>query len=107
MASASGRVVAITGAARGIGRATAAELARRGARVAIGDLHAAEAEQAAQAIGGGAVGLELDVSDRDSFERFLDATAERLGDLDVLVNNAGIMIVATLADSNERTAAKV
>jgi NAD(P)-dependent dehydrogenase (short-subunit alcohol dehydrogenase family) len=107
MPSARDRVVAITGAARGIGRATAAELARRGARVAIGDLDGAEAEQAAASIGAGAIGLPLDVADRDSFERFLEATTERLGKLDVLVNNAGIMIVGTLANSNERAAAKV
>src|SRR4051794_17621819 len=92
-----GRVVAITGAARGIGRATATELARRGARMAVGDLDSAAAEEAAQTIGDSAVGLALDVSDRDSFERFLDSGVERLGPLDVLVNNAGIMTVGPLA----------
>src|SRR4051812_35441745 len=107
MPSVSGRVVAITGAARGIGRATAEELARRGARVAIGDLQAGEAEEAARALGGDAVGLEVDVSERDSFERFLDAAEERLGPLDVLVNNAGIMIVGPLADARPAAAAKV
>jgi nucleoside-diphosphate-sugar epimerase len=103
----SGRIVVVTGAARGIGRATAAELARRGARVALGDLNGDEAQEAAGAIGRGAVGLELDVADRESFERFPDAAAERLGGLDVVVNNAGIMIVGPLADAKPQAAAKV
>jgi NAD(P)-dependent dehydrogenase (short-subunit alcohol dehydrogenase family) len=97
-----GRVVAITGAARGIGRATATELARRGARVAVGDLQGADAAAAEL----GAVGLELDVTDRDSFERFLDAVEEHLGPLDVLVNNAGIMTVGTLAATKPGAASR-
>ena len=98
MPRAEGRVVAVTGAARGIGRATAAELVRRGARVAIGDLRGA-AEAAGEI---GALGLELDVTDRDSFERFLDAA----GEIDVLVNNAGIMTVGPLASTDARAASK-
>jgi NAD(P)-dependent dehydrogenase (short-subunit alcohol dehydrogenase family) len=97
-----GRVVAVTGAARGIGRATAVELARRGARVAIGDLRGAD-ETAAEL---GALGLELDVTDRDAFERFLDAVTEQLGPLDVLVNNAGIMTVGPLATTKPGAASK-
>ena len=101
------KVVAITGAARGIGLATAQALSERGHRVAIGDLDAAEAEAAAGALPGEAAGLELDVTDEDSFARFLDATAERLGALDVLVNNAGIMFVGPLDGAGYRGASKV
>ncbi len=89
----SGRVVAITGAARGIGRATAAELARRGARVAIGDRDAAAAEEAAAAIGAGVTAFAVDVTDRAAFAGFLDAVEHRVGPLDALVNNAGIALV--------------
>src|SRR2546423_918812 len=94
-------VVAITGGARGIGRATAARLAGEGARVAIGDLEAELAESAAAEIGRGTVGLQLDVSDRGSFEAFVDATEERLGPLDVLVNNAGILLMGPFLDEDD------
>jgi NADP-dependent 3-hydroxy acid dehydrogenase YdfG len=105
--SLSGKVVAITGGARGIGRATAAALARKGARVAIGDLDEALAEQTAAELGGGVVGLPLDVTDADAFARFLDTVEERLGPLDVLVNNAGIMLLSRFADESPQAAARM
>lgn len=86
-----GKVVAITGAARGIGKATAQALVTRGARVAIGDLDPAMTEQAAEEIGHGTVGLPLNVTDRESFAAFLEEAERQLGPVDVLVNNAGIM----------------
>lgn len=100
------RVVAITGAARGIGLATAQVLAARGAKVAIGDLDGAEAEAAAETLTGEAEGFELDVTDEESFARFLDGAIERFGPLDVLVNNAGIMFVGPLEDAGFRGASK-
>jgi NAD(P)-dependent dehydrogenase (short-subunit alcohol dehydrogenase family) len=103
----SGRVVAITGGARGIGQAIAAALGRRGARVAIGDVDGEAAERTAEALGGDGIGVQLDVTDRDSFERFLDAARDRLGPLDVLVNNAGVMVVGPFAEANEVAAARV
>lgn len=93
-----GKVVAITGGARGIGRATAAALIRKGAKVAIGDLDLAVTEQAAAALGGGTVALQLDVTDAGSFERFVAETERQLGPLDVLVNNAGIMLVGPFSE---------
>jgi NAD(P)-dependent dehydrogenase (short-subunit alcohol dehydrogenase family) len=97
----SGRMVAITGGARGLGLATAKELASRGARVAIGDLDGdlARVEAAALPGPGPHAGFSLDVTDPDSFERFLDAASE-LGPLDVLINNAGIMPVRAFAEED-------
>jgi NAD(P)-dependent dehydrogenase (short-subunit alcohol dehydrogenase family) len=88
--SLAGTAVAITGGARGIGRATAAALIAQGARVAIGDIDAALAERTAGELAAGTVGLPLDVTDRASFAAFLDQAEDRLGPLDVLINNAGI-----------------
>src|SRR3954454_5631823 len=96
--SLSGKVVAITGGARGIGKATAAALVRKGCRVAIGDLDLELAERTAGELGGGTVALPLDVTDRSSFAAFLDAAERELGPVDVVINNAGIMPVSPFAD---------
>jgi NAD(P)-dependent dehydrogenase (short-subunit alcohol dehydrogenase family) len=99
--SLSGKVVAITGGARGIGKATATALVRKGCRVAIGDLDLALAEGTAAELGGGTVALALDVTDRASFAGFLDEAERQLGPLDVVINNAGIMPVTPLVDESE------
>ena len=96
-----GRVAAITGGARGIGRATAEAFVRKGMKVAIGDLDAELAQGTAEEIGGGTVALPLDVTDRESFERFVDEAESQLGPLDVLVNNAGIMPVGRFLDETD------
>jgi NAD(P)-dependent dehydrogenase (short-subunit alcohol dehydrogenase family) len=99
--SLSGKVVAITGGARGIGKATAAALVRKGCRVAIGDLDLGLAEQTAAELGGGTVALSLDVTDRTSFEHFLDEAERQLGPVDAVINNAGIMPVTPFAEEGE------
>ncbi|MDT0479389.1 SDR family oxidoreductase [Streptomyces doebereineriae] len=106
-----GRVIAVTGAGRGIGRAVAARLAAAGAAVAIGDLDAALATEAAGAIGalgahpgGRLLGLSLDVTDTHSFDDFLRTVETRLGPIDVLINNAGIMWVGPFAEEPEEAA---
>lgn len=101
--SLSGKVVAITGGARGIGKATAAALVAKGCRVAIGDLDLELAEKSAAQLGGGTVALPLDVTDRASFERFLDEAERQLGPLDVVVNNAGIMPVTPFEEESEES----
>ena len=103
--SLNGKVVAITGGARGIGKATATALVRKGCRVAIGDLDLALAEQTAAELGGGAIALPLDVTDRASFASFLDEAEQQLGPLDVLVNNAGIMPVTPFVEESEESVA--
>jgi NAD(P)-dependent dehydrogenase (short-subunit alcohol dehydrogenase family) len=102
-----GQVVAITGGGRGIGRATAAALIAKGARVAIGDIDAALAERTASELGSGTVGLALDVTDKASFESFLDQVESRIGPLDVLVNNAGIMPVGPFVDESDAATGKL
>jgi NAD(P)-dependent dehydrogenase (short-subunit alcohol dehydrogenase family) len=97
----SGKVVAITGAARGIGKATATALVRKGARVAIGDLDRELAERTAAELGGGTIAVALDVTDRDSLAAFLDEAERQLGPLDVVVNNAGIMPVTPFVEESE------
>jgi len=100
----SGKVAAITGGARGIGLATAKAMTARGMRVSIGDLDADLAQKAAEELGGGAIATELDVTDRGSFETFIDETERSLGPVDVLVNNAGIMPVGPFLKESDETA---
>jgi NADP-dependent 3-hydroxy acid dehydrogenase YdfG len=102
--SLAGKVVAITGGARGIGRATAAALIAQGAKIAIGDIEVALAEQTATELGAGTIGLPLDVTDRASFEAFLRDVEGRLGPLDVLINNAGIMPIGPFVEESDATA---
>jgi NAD(P)-dependent dehydrogenase (short-subunit alcohol dehydrogenase family) len=102
-----GKVIAITGGARGIGRSTAEALVREGAKVAIGDLDAELTEQVAGEIGGGTVGLPLDVTERESFAAFLDGVEDRLGPVDVLINNAGIMPLGDFAEEDDATTIRI
>jgi len=88
-----GRVALITGAASGIGRATSRLFAEEGAAVMCADIDLAGAKQTVEQItaaGGRAEPLALDVTDALAVGRALDATAEALGGLDILFNNAGV-----------------
>ena len=105
--SLAGKVVAITGGGRGIGRATAAALIAQGARVSIGDIESELAATTAGELGGGTIGLPLDVTDRASFETFLSETESQLGPLDVLINNAGIMPIGPFVNEKDSTAARL
>jgi NAD(P)-dependent dehydrogenase (short-subunit alcohol dehydrogenase family) len=104
--SLSGKVVAITGGGRGIGRAIAQTLAREGALVAVGDLDRESAEQTAAALGAGHLGLGVDVTDHPGLVAFFDEVEQRLGPLDVLVNNAGIMPVTPLVEESAESIAR-
>ncbi|MEU6586902.1 SDR family oxidoreductase [Nocardia sp. NPDC046763] len=106
-----GRVIAVTGGARGIGRATAAAFLAAGAQVAIGDIDAELADRTAAELsahtGARIVGLPLDVTDPASFAGFLTAVEAELGPLDVLVNNAGIMPTGLFADEDPAMTARM
>ncbi len=100
MSGIAGKVVAITGGARGIGYETAAMLLRHGAKVAIGDIDEARLKEAADELGITAFS-RLDVTDTDSFSAFLDLVEEALGPVDVLINNAGIMPIGRFDEQPE------
>jgi NAD(P)-dependent dehydrogenase (short-subunit alcohol dehydrogenase family) len=103
----SGRVIAITGAARGIGLATARALHGAGARIAIGDIDGDEATRAAESLGADVLATSLDVTQPDSFRDFLALTERELGPVDVLINNAGIMPIGPMLDESDAIARRV
>jgi len=102
--SLNGKTVAISGAARGIGKATATALVAKGARVAIGDIDLELAEKTAAELGGNVIALPVDVTDRSSFENFLSETERQIGPVDVLINNAGIMPVGLFSEESDDSA---
>ena len=101
-----GQVAIVTGAGRGIGRATALRLAREGASVTVADINEANAKGVAEEIestAGNAYPFTVDVTDKTDTERMVSETVARFGKLDILVNNAGIAIIASLMDTDEAT----
>lgn len=89
------KVVIVTGAAQGIGRAIAQRFGAEGARVVVGDVQADKAEAVAQGItdrGGSAIACEADVSDKTQVDAMFDTTLAQFGTVDVLVNNAGLVL---------------
>jgi len=99
-----GKVAVITGAASGIGRASALMFAQEGARVALGDVDEAGVEGAAREIrdaGGEAVALHTDVTRDADVRRLVDEAVTRYGKLDVMFNNAGIGMGGSILDRTE------
>jgi 3alpha(or 20beta)-hydroxysteroid dehydrogenase len=99
MGRVAGKVAIVTGAARGTGEATARLLAREGARVVVADIREEPARQVAKEIGSGAVFERLDVTQQEDWRRVIDATAAREGGVDVLVNNAAVLHMAAIEDT--------
>lgn len=94
-----GKVAIITGAARGIGKATARLFAREGARVVVTDIDDTTGQATAEEIrseGGQAIFVPVDVTDPESVQHMVDRTLETYGRIDILVNNAGVLRDRTL-----------
>src|SRR5262249_27256655 len=84
-----GKVVLVTGAARGIRRAIATRFVEEGAKVAIADIDGENAAKTASELGRGTVGIRVDVTDSSAIRAAVADAAAKLGPIDVLVNNAG------------------
>lgn len=97
------KIVFITGAARGIGRATAVALLAEGTRVIIADLDGELAAKAAVEIGAERA-IAVDVTDHAAFSAALDEAEREIGPIDVLINNAGVMPIGRFADDSDATA---
>ncbi|HCQ66834.1 MAG TPA: L-iditol 2-dehydrogenase [Rhodobacteraceae bacterium] len=93
-----GKVALVTGGARGIGRAICEAYVAQGAKVAVADLLAHEAEETAAALGVNAMPVTMDVTDLDSIATGVTAVEDMWGGIDVLVNNAGVFGMSTLEE---------
>ena len=105
-----GKVAIITGAARGIGRAIALRFASEGIRTVVTDIDLEPAESVADEIvnnNGAALALKVDVTQLDDIESMVSRTVESFGELNILVNNAGINAISRLIDTDEQTWDKV
>jgi NAD(P)-dependent dehydrogenase (short-subunit alcohol dehydrogenase family) len=95
------RVALITGGGSGIGRATAVRLAQEGAKITVADKNAEMGEETAKLIGGDTLFIESDISKVPETERIVAETVAKFGRLDILVNNAAVMLEKTAIDTTE------
>jgi 3-oxoacyl-[acyl-carrier protein] reductase len=99
-----GKVAIVTGAAKGMGQATAVEMCRDGASVRITDIDRTGLEETSQMIrrGGGKVTLEVcDIQDRAQVDALIQGTKKDFGRLDILVNNAGLLLPGTIEETTD------
>ena len=99
------KVAIVTGGGQGIGRACAMALAREGARVAVGDIDAtllSDALTAIETAGGEGVGFQMDVTDRAQIDRVVHTVCDQFGQVDILINNAGIYEILSFEEISEK-----
>ncbi|MDF2521624.1 MAG: 3-oxoacyl-[acyl-carrier-protein] reductase [Clostridia bacterium] len=99
-----GKVGIITGSARGLGKATAVKFAKEGAKVVVCDVNIDQVNETVaeiKAMGAEAIGLKVDVTNRESVQKLIDDTVAAFGGLDIIVNNAGITADSTLLKMTE------
>jgi short-subunit dehydrogenase len=104
--SVAGTKVLLTGAASGIGRACAYELARRGAELGLADIDAAGLEETAsriRATGGAVTTFVVDLARSDAIDALAVSALERMGGIDILVNNAGVAVVSPLLETSDES----
>lgn len=100
MGRVNGKVILVTGAASGVGRENALLLAREGARVMLTDINGEGVQAVAKEIGTGAVAMKHDIASESDWKTVMSATLEIFGSLDVLVNNAAILAMASIEDTS-------
>ena len=98
-----GKTALITGAARGIGFAFAQAYVAEGAKVAIADINIERARQSAATLGDAAIAVEMDVTRQDSIDAAVAQTVEKLGRIDILINNAAIFTAAPIVEIERET----
>jgi NAD(P)-dependent dehydrogenase (short-subunit alcohol dehydrogenase family) len=101
------KVVIVTGAAVGIGRATAIAFAEKDARVVVTDIEVEKGKQTSSLIGGDAFFIEINVADSESVKNMVKEVTKRFGRIDILVNNAGIYYQGDIIETTEEEWDKV
>lgn len=100
MGRVAGKIALVTGGGQGLGKADCEVLAREGATVVVTDVALAPAQKVADAIGGGAIALALDVASEQAWIDTIAAIEAKFGRLDILVNNAGVVVVADIEQTS-------
>ncbi|RED56212.1 SDR family NAD(P)-dependent oxidoreductase [Cohnella phaseoli] len=110
MSRLAGKTAIVTGSTRGIGKGIAVRYGREGANVIVSGTNAELCEEVAESIrreGGSAIGIVCDVSDLDQINRLYDKTLEKFGEINIVVNNAGIAIFQPFIEVEPETVRKI
>jgi len=110
MSRLAGKTAIVTGSTRGIGKGIAVRYGREGANVVVSGTNAELCEEVAESIrreGGSAIGIVCDVSDLDQINRLYDKTLEKFGEINIVVNNAGIAVFQPFIEVEPETVRKI